>query len=141
MLVGALTAIALGALAPSQSPPPDQRFCHLIGCTPGVSVRFDKLPRVVAERGERMTVCAAGHCVVAKNMLNKNGVALDAPVSGLPVRVVVVVRGAQGNVLWRRERLVRAIRWTPNGPECPPVCWRINLAVDGAFLRVLPGPQ
>ncbi len=83
-----------------------------------------------------MTVCAAGRCVVDKDL--RYGVFMDAPIAGpTPVRVVVVLRDARGKALWRRERIALARASTPNGPECEPTCWSIRVAVDGARLRLV----
>jgi hypothetical protein len=46
------------------------------------------------------------------------------------VRVKLRVMDSDGEVIHRDRRRVRLQRIQPNGPGCPPVCYRASLGLD-----------
>jgi hypothetical protein len=100
--------------------------CTLIGADSGIFVRSDE------GAGHRLTVCLEDRCDTGSGNL------IDTGLRGAgPVRIRVIVRGQDGEVLSRFDRRERLSKFEPNGPGCG-TWWRAmyRVTVGGAVERV-----
>jgi hypothetical protein len=143
-----LAPLAAGACRgePAPSPPaPGARACTEIGCGPGMSVRFDRVPpwsaadyRVEIDDGDGTVTCtttmpllcdATPACSDASVTLEEIGCALafgEQAIGGVALTDVpetLTVRVFEGDTLLAEGTWTPTSRTTrPNGPECEPEC-------------------
>jgi len=126
--------------------------CTLIGCSSGVGVGIEKLPKELP-RARKIDVCVAGECThgtvyeiakpEGKYVPKAYPAVFDEP-SGLrgpgPYPVSVTVYDRQGAVLLRVSDSVVMEKDYPNGVSCPPPCFiaSLRLNVGSRMLERLP---
>jgi hypothetical protein len=122
-------ATALAADATGASAETEPKVCTEIGCTSGIAVRTTRI-RQRLPKADRFEVCLNRECHTFPRRtdfaeVNKNSIDREKR-----VRVKLRVMNRDGEIIHRDRRRVRLNRVQPNGPGCPPVCYRASLGLD-----------
>ncbi len=133
LVVAASSAIAQPAPAPAPTPPasgPGQ-ICTEIGCQSGV---FLTAGAYIASHAsvQRVRVCALGRCrSTRRGEPTVIGQPLVLPVAAeRPIAVTVTAFDRRGRVVLRRRLVARLRRGQPNGPNCEPVCFQLEITIS-----------
>jgi hypothetical protein len=114
------------------------RACTDVYCSSGVSVKLERLPRKTA----RVRVCTQDRCRRAKRIRPDpsepaywvGGYRLVEECElreGRVIRVWIRVFNRAGKVLRQARGRGKLRRNQPNGPDCPPTCYRVHFEYRG----------
>lgn len=121
--------------------PPPGVVCTQIACLSEAQVRLADVPR----RARSARVCVDGRCGDAQRIGGPAPFA-SAPVperarsEGRAVRVTLELTDRRGETIRRATGRAAVRRVQPNGPQCPPICFQVQLRYDGGAGSLEPAP-
>ena len=137
----ALTPRTIDSIASTSTSSPtgsiDNHFCTQIGCRNAVTVDLTVLPEEVRGAATTATVCANDQCENVTIWPGMQGASVK--ISEQVVRTASIrMTNAEGSELANLKLTSpqEAVEAHPNGPDCAPTCWLLNLTPkDGALAR------
>ncbi len=111
--------------------------CDLIGCDNAVTVDLTSLPADTLAAAKAASICANDRCENVSIGTAQRGFKVtinDRTVRTASIRLTDA--GGKELVLLKLGAPEQAIEAQPNGPDCEPTCWLLNLTPkDGALVR------
>lgn len=120
---------ATGVTGPAE-PGPTARVCTEIGCNSGVFADLSKL-RSAEPSVDKVELCLGSTCdTFTREEFSYAGV-VNRRLKGEGLRRATLVGfDESGNVVLRDSLSAPSVRSQPNGPDCPPVCFSVQVRVD-----------
>jgi len=116
-------------------------FCTEIGCQSGLFFNLGRIRQAVPE-AKRLEACVNGKC---KSMrIESSGYQSFSLITGKldsTAKVRLVLRDGDGQTIRRQRFGAPVSRLQPNGENCPPVCWFIQVKVRKSDGRLVALPQ
>lgn len=128
LAIASTTALADPAAIRSSAP---GRVCTEIGCQSGVFLTAGSYLAAHASVA-RVEVCSLGRCrSIRRGQPTVVGQPLVLPVAAeRRIAVTVTALDSRGHAVLRRRLVAKLRRGQPNGPDCPPVCFQLNLVLS-----------